>query len=193
MSKPERWRQQKYIKLHRPKSGHKHYVLEYQRKRKSGKYGKSETWPLKGKVPDWIFKRLVTRCQDLLKEIPSRDKNYRAEFPVIADVLVRFGITLGFKAHRRRDYGDVTWYLHGRPVATFMIANLSHFKQLWGSVKVIEELWKDKSGEAQRFDRMLRKCKAPMRVVWAVSCNGKWFRLGVGKMRTRKGHKHGRK
>lgn len=187
MPREERWREHKY-KLHAPKSGHEHYVLEYKRKRKSGKYGKPETWKLKGKVPDWIFKWLVKRCTDLLKEIPNDKKTYHKDLPKIIDTLIRNGNAQGFKAKETsKDYGDVTWYLHGKPIATFLIADMSEHKQLWTSKKVVDELRKDKSDDGHRFRRMESKSKAPMRVAWAVSCHGKWFHLGVGKMRTRKG------
>lgn len=189
MSKAERWREQKYTKLHAPKHSHVHWVLEYKRKRNDGEYGKPETWKLKQNVPDWIFKWLQKRCKDLFDSLHSYDKTYHKEFPKIEDTLVRNGNNQGFKAKAtHKDYGDVTWYLHGsgKPVATFMIADMSEHKQFFNPFDLAEKLRKEKSGEGDRFRKMEDKSKAPMRVIWAVSLHGRWFRLGVGKMRTRK-------
>jgi hypothetical protein len=182
----ERWREHKY-KLSKPKSGHKHWVLQYARKRKSGKYGKYENWTLEKGVPPWIFKWLLKRVKDLFKDLHSKEKTYHKALPKIIKALIANGKAQGFKAKRTtKHYGDVTWYIDGIPFATFLIADMSEYMHIWGSSDAPEKLRADKkSGEGHRFREMERKSRAPVRIVWSVSINGKWFRLGIGKMRER--------
>jgi hypothetical protein len=144
---------------------------------------------LKLGVPPWIFKWLLKRVRDCYKQLHSNQKTYHKELPKIIDTLVRNGEAQGFKAKATsKDYGDVTWYCHGRPFATVMVADLSEFKQIWGKpFQVAQQLRDAKTGEGHRFRKMERTSHAPIRLVWAVSLNGKWWRLGIGNMRT-KGH-----
>jgi len=182
----ERWREHKY-KLRSPKPGHKHWVLKYARKRKSGNYGKYENFRLYKGVPPWIFKWLLKKVKDLWKELHSNEKTYHKALPKIIETLIGNGNAQGFKAKKTHsDYGDVTWYCHGKPLVVFMIADMSEYKQIWGASDAPKKLRDDKkSGEGHRFREMERKSKAPMRLVWSVSINGKWWRLGIGKMRER--------
>ena len=185
MKSEERWREHKY-KLHAPRTNHKHWVLEYARKRRSGKYGKYEKWPLRLTTPPWIFKWLLKRTKDLHKQLHDSDRTYHKEFPKIIDVLIRNGEAQGFHAKKTdRDYGDVTWYCHDKPFATIMVADMSNAKQLWGQASDVAKKVRESNVEGHRFRKMERKSHAPIRLVWAVSCNGKWFRLGIGKMRTK--------
>ncbi len=185
MPKSDRWRQHEYISLRAPKPGKKYWVLKHKRMRKNGEYGKPEKWELKQNVPDWIFKRLAADVKHLFEKIDRDDRTYHKELPKITATLTRNGIAQGFKAKAtHRDYGDVTWYLDDKPVATVMIADMGEHPQLWKPYEVPERLREEKSGEGKRFRRMERKSQAPIRLVWAVSLHGRWFRLGVGKMRT---------
>jgi hypothetical protein len=182
----ERWREHKY-KLHSPKPGHKHWVLQYARKRKSGNYGKYENWPLRKGVPPWIFKWVLKRVKDLFKDLHRHEKTYRLELPKIIKTLIANGKAQGFEAKATtKHYGDVTWYCLGKPLMVFMIADMSEEKQIWAADDAAQKLRVDrKTPEGHRFREMERKSKAPVRLVWAVSLGGRWWRLGLGKMRKR--------
>jgi hypothetical protein len=186
----ERWREHRY-KVRAPKSPEKHWRLQYKRKNKTGDYGKYEKdWPLRKGVPPWIFKWLLKRVQDLLKGLHRNEKTYHKEFPKIVQALIANGNAQGFKAKAtdpEKYYSDVVWYCHGVPLAAILIADLSEEKQLWGKAPdVANQLRANrKNPEGHRLRMMEKKHKAPIRLVWAVSLNGKWFRLGIGRMRKR--------
>jgi len=185
----KRWQEHKY-KLSAPKSGHKHWRLRYARKKANGTYGHYEKpWSLKKGVPPWIYKWLLMKVKDLGEDIPSNDKTYHNDLPKIVETLLKNGKAQGFTAkqtNRKKYYSDVVWYIGSKPFIAFMIADMSEHKQIWGNFTAADLLRKDKkSGEGHRFRQMERKTKAPIRLVWAVSCHGKWFRLGIGEMWTK--------
>jgi hypothetical protein len=184
-----RWQAHKY-KLRAPKSGHKHWRLLYARKKADGTYGEFEKpWPLKQGVPPWIFKHLLKKIKSLGEDIPSDEKTYHKCYPEIVQTLIANGKAQGFTAEEtnpKKHYCDVVWYIDDKPFIAFMVADLSEHKQIWGNFKAAELLRnKKKSGEGHRFRQLERHAKAPVRLVWSVSCQGKWFRLGIGKMRTK--------